>query len=270
MDIISLASASKANSRVGVLEMAMPLKADITGHTGAITIPRGTTAERPSLGVGDSTLRYNTDEGGLENWDGNSWANVSAAISVVNLKGTDTVANITTVLTGMVAEDLWIASDTLDGYVYDGTTWINIGPLQGPQGVQGTQGPAGSGIDTVVRTTGDGSLGTTDTYTITMDDTSTSTFDVANGETVNSITKTAGTGAPGTTDTYTVWKDAGETIVAGTFDVYNGINGEGIIASIVAGTNITVDVTDPANPIINADAAALTDITGVLLTGEAI
>ncbi len=30
-----------------------------------------------------------------------------------------------------------------DGYVWDGTTWFNIGPLRGPQGIQGPQGPQG-------------------------------------------------------------------------------------------------------------------------------
>ena len=31
-----------------------------------------------------------------------------------------------------------------DGYVWDGTTWLNIGPLRGPQGVQGAAGTNGT------------------------------------------------------------------------------------------------------------------------------
>lgn len=40
-----------------------------------------------------------------------------------------------------------------DGYVWDGTTWLNIGPLRGPQGVQGVTGTDGAdgadGVDGV-------------------------------------------------------------------------------------------------------------------------
>ena len=32
-----------------------------------------------------------------------------------------------------------------DGYVWDGTTWLNIGPLRGPQGIQGEIGQTGPG-----------------------------------------------------------------------------------------------------------------------------
>jgi len=49
------------------------------------------------------------------------------------------------------------------------------------KGDTGDTGLAGNGISTVIRTAGDGSAGTTDTYTITFTDTSTSTFDVYNG-----------------------------------------------------------------------------------------
>ena len=67
---------------------------------------------------------------------------------------------------------------------------------QGPQGIQGNTGPAGptgatgpagptgatgNGIVSVVRTSGTGAAGTTDTYTITYTDSSTSTFNVYNG-----------------------------------------------------------------------------------------
>ena len=41
---------------------------------------------------------------------------------------------------------------------------------------------------------------------------------------------------------------------------------DGIIASVVGGTNITVDSTDPANPIVNWDAATLSDLSDTDLT----
>lgn len=61
---------------------------------------------------------------------------------------------------------------------------------QGNQGVQGEQGEAGekgetgetgNGIASIERTSGTGAAGTTDTYTITMTDGSTTTFQVYNG-----------------------------------------------------------------------------------------
>lgn len=55
---------------------------------------------------------------------------------------------------------------------------------QGPQGDPGNDGSDGApgiGIDSITRTSGDGSPGTTDTYTITYSDSTTSTFDVYNG-----------------------------------------------------------------------------------------
>lgn len=243
MDIISFGLASKVNKAIK----------DLIGDS-KLTIPSGTTADRPVLLAGDKAVRFNTDTNGLEEWNGIEWKNVSAKISAVRIKGTDTVANILAMV-GMVAEDLWIASDTLDGYVYDGSVWINIGPLRGAKGdtgLTGDTGATGNGIDTIVRTVGDGSAGTTDEYTITFTDTTTTTFSVYNGSnglTVDHITRTVGTGAAGSTDTYTAYADVGETTELGSFNVYNGA--DGLLASIVGGTGVTIDNTDPANPIIN-------------------
>lgn len=374
MDIVSYAKASSAHKLARLVNSELVNKADIEG--GSILIPVGTTATRPILGAGKAALRYNSDIGGLEEWTGTEWKNVSADISAVNLKGTDTEANILAMV-GMVAEDLWIASDTLNGWVYDGSVWVNIGPLQGPQGVQGIQGPQGiqgiqgevgpqgiqgevgpqgpigetgpqgiqgpqgeigpqgpigetgaglvvKGTDTVANIlmktgiegdfwiagdSGDGysyvagtwintgqvrgpqgeqgiqgiqgkqgiqgpvgngiksvtktnTVGLVDTYTVTMTSGATSTFTVTNGIDgidVDHISKTSGTGASGTTDVYTVWGDVAETISLGTFNVYNGLNGTGLVNGIMAGTNVTVDNTDPTNPIVNVPNMATTD-----------
>lgn len=41
--------------------------------------------------------------------------------------------------------DMYVAADTGQGYIWDGTTWVPAGTMQGPPGPEGPQGPAGSG-----------------------------------------------------------------------------------------------------------------------------
>jgi hypothetical protein len=144
MDIISFGLASKVSKALK----------DVIGDS-KLSIPSGTTSERPSLLSEDKAVRFNTDTNGLEEWNGTEWKNVSAPISVVTVKGTDTSANILSMV-DMAVADLWIASDTLDGYVYNGVTWINIGPLKGnkgDQGIQGIQGIQGNTGDALTITT---------------------------------------------------------------------------------------------------------------------
>lgn len=258
MDVISYAKASSAYKLANLVKTGLTNKVSFGGSS--IVVPVGTTATRPTLGTGESAIRYNSDVGGLEEWTGVEWRNVSADISAVTLKDTDTEVNILAKV-GMVAEDLWIASDTLDGWVYNGLVWINIGPLQGPQGIQGIPGKSaytvaveggfagteaqwllslvgvgvtGNGIASIVKT---GTVGLVDTYTVTMTSGATATFTVTNGLDgvdgldgldVDHISKTSGTGASGTVDIYTIWLDVGETISAGTFNVYNGMDGAGL------------------------------------------
>lgn len=102
-----------------------------------------------------------------------------------------------TILNGSGAPD-----DTLDGvngdfyidtdvnYLYGPKTagaWGTPISLVGPQGATGATGATGStgaagrGISVIARTSGDGSAGTIDTYTITYSDSTTSTFNVYNG-----------------------------------------------------------------------------------------
>ena len=150
--------------------------------------------------------------------------NQSAKIVYTNIdRFRGEVADITALnaITGMASGDMYKLISTNHAYMYDGSAWVDMGDIEGPQGLKGT------GITSIVRTAGDGSEGTTDTYTITYDDTSTSTFNVTNGTagTINHITRTAGTGAAGTTDTYTAYADLAETQPLGTFNVYNGVNG---------------------------------------------
>ena len=126
-----------------------------------------------------------------------------------------------TAVTGASSGDMYKVEDSGLAYMYDGTQWVDTGPIVGPQG---TKGDNGTGITSVVRTSGDGSEGTVDTYTITYDDTSTSTFEVRNG-TAGTIDHIAKTGTVGTTDTYTAYADAAETQPLGSFEVRNGVDG---------------------------------------------
>ena len=50
------------------------------------------------------------------------------------------------------------------------------------------------------------------------------------GASIASVTRTGGTGEPGSTDTYTITLDTGT--VAGTFTVYNGLNGSGAVSTV--------------------------------------
>ncbi len=107
-------------------------------------------------------------------------------------------------------------------------TWVQV--------ISNSDSPAltGNGIDNITRTTGDGSEGTTDTYTITYTNTEIDTFDVYqgnDGNSINSITRTTGDGSPGTTDTYTIdYNNIADTY----FDVYQGA--DGTPTTLTAGT----------------------------------
>lgn len=147
--------------------------------------------------------------------------NQSAKIVHINInRFRGEVADITALnaITGMASGDMYKLISTNHAYMYDGSAWVDIGDIEGPQG------PQGNSVETVVRTTGDGSEGTTDTYTITYSDTSTSTFNVKNG-TAGTINHIAKTDTVGTTDTYTAYADAAKTQPLGSFEVYNGVDG---------------------------------------------
>lgn len=75
------------------------------------------------------------------------------------------------------------------------------------------KGEAGNNIASIAKTA---TIGATDTYTITLTDGSTTTFNVTNGSNIATIEKTA---ASGLTDTYTVTLNNGDT---STFEVKNG------------------------------------------------
>lgn len=61
---------------------------------------------------------------------------------------------------------------------------------------------------------------------------------------VDNIVKTSGTGAAGTVDTYTMYLNDENETVAGTFDVYNGADGQG------AGTVTSIGITNSDNSLL--------------------
>lgn len=77
------------------------------------------------------------------------------------------------------------------------------------------KGERGSNIATITKT---GTSGLVDTYTITLTDGSTTSFDVKNGSSIDHITKTSSVGS---VDTYTIYLTDGT--VGGTFEVNNAI-----------------------------------------------
>jgi len=125
------------------------------------------------------------------------------------------------------------------------------------------QGINGKGISSFTLTSGNGAAGTTDTYTITYTDTSTTTLQIVNGANGNpgtngrgitSILRTSGNGAAGTTDTYTITLTDNSTT---TFNVVNGANG----VPGTPGTTLTADQLQIINTVPLVCSDEKTDLT---------
>lgn len=264
MDILSFGLASSNKKRLGVVEGILPNKADLVD--GGIVIPSGNTADRPVLDGNTRSIRFNTDLGGLEEWNGTTWKNISADISAVRLKGTDTEANILAMVS-MIAEDLWIASDTLNGWVYDGTNWVNIGPLQGPDGVQGVAGatwltgatdPVAEGVDNdlYLNTTSYDYFKKVEGVWQLVGNLKGDTGDAGDaGNGITQITFTSTTHASGSAgqsggvDTYTISYTNG---TSDTFTLINGVDGQ---ESLLESIEVTVD-SPAATYTINVDTTS--------------
>lgn len=80
------------------------------------------------------------------------------------------------------------------------------------------------------------------------------------GESIATVTRTGGDGSPGSTDTYTITLSDGT--VAGTFTVYNGLNGTGAVASV---NGVTPDPLGNVN-LTAANVGALPDTTTYVST----
>ncbi len=186
----------------------------------AAEIPQGPTGAAGADGADGANGTNGFD--GQDGQDGAQGAAGADGTSIKILGTKPTVGDLPT--TGNTLGDLWVIDQTGggatagDGYTWtDGNTWLNIGPLRGPQGIQGTDGAPGAtgpaGTDGQ-----DGAPGAT------------------GAEGPRGIQGLTGdTGAKG---------DQGEPGVDGA---------DGVIQSVVAGTNVSVDASDPANPVVSAN-----------------
>lgn len=102
--------------------------------------------------------------------------------------------------------------------------------IQIRNGSKGSKGDMGIYIASIERTSGDGSEGSTDTYSINMSNGAVYTFPVYHGKdavSISSIERTSGDGSEGSTDTYTISMSDG---TSSTFPVYNGADGKDAVS----------------------------------------
>jgi len=66
-----------------------------------------------------------------------------AAGTSVQLKGAVATVEQLDLIAGPTTGDLYVVTETGDGYVWDGSSWDNAGAIRGPQGEQGPQGESG-------------------------------------------------------------------------------------------------------------------------------
>lgn len=121
-----------------------------------------------------------------------TWLNLGSISGVKGDKG-DTGTSITSLTGNAVNKGQGKRAFVLDVGLSNGTSQtFEYDIVDGTNGTNGTDGTDGRGIVSIVRTAGTGAAGTTDTYTITYTDKTTSTFSVHNGQ--------DGTGAEVTVD----------------------------------------------------------------------
>lgn len=71
-----------------------------------------------------------------------------ASGTAITIKGSDTYANVL-LISDQDVGDLWLLTDSSaggdpgDGVMWDGVSWVNTGPVRGPEGPQGPQGDDG-------------------------------------------------------------------------------------------------------------------------------
>lgn len=173
-----------------------------------------------------------------------------------------------------------------DVIVWNGTSWVNIGKVQGPPGPQGVPGPTGpQGVPGPTGPTG--ATGTTGPQGIqgvpgVKGDTGAQGPQGVKGDTgaTGAASTVPGpTGPQGPQGVQGVKGDTGNTGAQGPAGATGatgsqgpqGVKGDkgdpgatgaqgapGVVQAVVAGTNVTVNNTDPARPVVSAAGAALT------------
>lgn len=114
-----------------------------------------------------------------------TWLNLGPVSGVKGDKG-DTGTGITSLTGNTVNKDQGGRAFVLDVALSNGTSktfeYDIVDGTNGTNGTNGTDGADGRGIVSIEKTAGTGAAGTTDTYTITYTDNTTSTFSVYNGQ----------------------------------------------------------------------------------------
>ncbi len=114
-----------------------------------------------------------------------TWLNLGSISGVKGDKG-DTGTSITSLTGNAVNKGQGKRAFVLDVGLSNGTSktfeYDIVDGTNGTNGTNGTDGADGRGIVSIERTAGNGAAGTTDTYTITYTDKTTSTFSVYNGQ----------------------------------------------------------------------------------------
>lgn len=190
------------------------------GSTAEFVVKNGKEGKTPEKGVdyfdGTNGKDGKTPVKGVDYFDGtNGKDGVSPTISVTAITGGHRIT--ITDKNGTKTVDVMDGADGEDGA--DGSNGTN--------GKDGANGKDGRGIKSIARTNGNGSAGTTDTYTITYTDNATTTFTVYNGK----------NGTNGTNGTSVTVSNVQENTASGgsnvvtfsdgkTLNVKNGVNGK--------------------------------------------
>jgi len=114
------------------------------GGTGAFLI----TARGATGAAGNTGASGNTGSTGIQGQTGPrgfTGANGSTGATGTGIQIVGTVSTAGNLPASGADGDVYIATDTGHGWTYNGTTWIDIGPLTGPTGPQGATGAGATG-----------------------------------------------------------------------------------------------------------------------------
>lgn len=104
-----------------------------TGGGDTIAAPSTTAAGLVGPIPGNAAVYYNGAGGFTQPYGSGPPLNVKGQVA--------TPANLPT--TGNQVNDMWVTTNTGHGWVWNGTTWIDIGSIQGPPGPAGATGQSG-------------------------------------------------------------------------------------------------------------------------------
>jgi microcystin-dependent protein len=165
--------------------------------------------------------------------------------------------------TGNTQGDLYVVQNDGNGYVWDGSDWVNVGQIRGPKGDTGSQGPAGpapAGTGAVV--VSNGTLGTPVGYGTANTANTLVQRDASGNFSAGTITANVTGNVTGSV-TGGVSGNAGTATKLATARLIN-VSGDvtGTAQSFDGSANITIPTAITAGSIVNADinaAAAISD-----------